>query len=102
MPTDAFFSKCWLARIETARFPASHVCFIRCAMGVHVAPAAWPLTGAGSDALRFEEFSSTDLAGRVLDVSKRHPISKQLSPADAGAMSVSRILGSSDQWQPGR
>ncbi|HEV7406239.1 MAG TPA: pectinesterase family protein [Chthoniobacteraceae bacterium] len=77
--------KCWLARIETARFPASHVSFIRCAMGPHILPAGWQLTGPADDTLRFEEFASTDLDGHPLDTSKRDPASKQLAPQQAAA-----------------
>jgi polygalacturonase len=82
--------KCWLARIETARFPASHVSFIRCAMGPHILPAGWQLTGPASDALRFEEFASTDLEGNPLDTSKRDPASKQLTSEQAAAYTVPR------------
>lgn len=78
--------KCWLARIEAARFPASHVAFIRCAMGPHILPAGWQVTGAAGDALRFEEFGSTDPDGKPLDVSKRDPSGKQLTAEQAAAL----------------
>ena len=78
--------RCWLARIEAARFPASHVAFIRCAMGPHILPAGWQVTGAAGDALRFEEFGSTGLDGQPLDVSKRDPSGKQLTAEQATAL----------------
>lgn len=92
--------KCWLARIETARFPASHVAFIRCAMGPHIPPAGWQLTGPASEALRFEEFASTDLEGKPLDASKREPSSKQLTVERSSAISAAALLAGSDGWTP--
>jgi len=70
--------KCWLARIDTAHFPASHVSFIRCRMSPQILPAGWLVTGPRSATLRFEEFGSTDLEGHPLDVSRRDPAGKQL------------------------
>ncbi len=92
--------KCWLARIEPSRFPASHVAFIRCAMGAHILPTGWQLTGSASPALRFEEFASTDLNGTLLDVSTRDPSAKRLSAESVPAMSAARVLVGSDGWNP--
>ena len=89
--------KCWLARIETARFPASHVAFIRCAMGPHILPAGWQVTGAAGEELRFEEFASTDLDGQPLDASRRDPAGRQITAAQASA----RVLAGDDGWDPG-
>lgn len=93
--------KSWLARIETARFPASHVAFIRCAMGLHILPAGWQVTGGAGEMLRFEEFGSTDLDGKPLDLSKRDPSAKQLTVAQAAGQSSASVLAGSDQWKPG-
>jgi Pectinesterase len=79
--------KSWLARIETGRFPASHIAFIRCEMGPHIPAAGWVVTGPGSPALRFEEYLSIDPAGKPLDVSQRHPQSRQLTAEQAAAQS---------------
>jgi hypothetical protein len=92
--------KCWLARIETARFPASHVAFIRCGMGAHVLAPGWQMTGAASEALRFEEFASTDLAGKPLEVSARDPASRQLRAGQAAAISAATMLAGADGWNP--
>lgn len=92
--------KCWLARIETARFPASHVAFVRCAMGPHIVPAGWQITGSAGAALRFEEFASTDLAGAMLDVSKRDPAGKQLSAEQSATLTPAGVLAGSDGWAP--
>jgi pectin methylesterase-like acyl-CoA thioesterase len=94
--------KCWLARIETVRFPASHVSFIRCAMGPHILPTGWQVTGEASDKLRFEEFGSTNLEGQPLDISGRAPSGKQLDSRDAETMTAFRILGGDDGWNPDR
>jgi hypothetical protein len=93
--------KCWLARIEPARFPASHVAFIRCAMGPHILAAGWQFTGAPTAALRFEEFGSTDLEGKPLDVSRRDG-GKQLTREEAAVRSVRIMLGGKDGWDPVR
>jgi pectin methylesterase-like acyl-CoA thioesterase len=93
--------KCWLARIETGRFPASHATFIRCAMGPHLLPAGWQVTGPPSQALRFEEFASTDLEGRPLELGRRDPQSRRLTIEQAAAMSAAKILAGSDGWNPG-
>ena len=92
--------KCRLARIETERFPASHVAFIRCAMGPHILPAGWEVTGPASEALRFEEFGSTDLEGQSLDVSERNPAARPVTPEQAASASAGNILAGTDGWRP--
>lgn len=79
--------KSWLARIETGRFPASQIAFIDCEMGPHIPAAGWVVTGGDSPALRFEEFRSKDLSGKPLDVSQRHPQSRQITEVEAAALS---------------
>jgi pectin methylesterase-like acyl-CoA thioesterase len=87
--------KCWLARIERERFPASHVAFIGCQMGPHIPAAGWLTTGPESAALRFEEFKSTDPAGQPVDVSQRNPASKQISEKEAAELSdAAKVLSS--------
>ncbi|MES2921776.1 MAG: pectinesterase family protein [Verrucomicrobiota bacterium] len=88
----------WLARIERERFPASHVAFIHCQMGPHIPAAGWQMTGPDSPTLRFEEFGSTDPAGKPLDVSERISSAKQLSEKDAAAQSdATKILSTAGQ-----
>ena len=89
-----------LARIDPGRFPYSHVAFIGCAMGDFISPVGWQFDGAPASTahIRFEEFQSTDLAGHPLDVSRRHPASRQLSAAEAAAeRDVANVLGG---WRP--
>ncbi len=95
-----------LARIEPSRFPHSHVAFIDCAMGPHVTPVAWQfdaVPGANpplgpTDKIQFQEFHSTDLAGKPLDVSGRHPASRQLTPAEAARLRDLR--NDFGEWNP--
>jgi hypothetical protein len=94
--------KCWLARIETARFPASQVAFIRCAMGPHILSAGWQVTGEGTDKLRFEEFGSTDVGGHPLDVGGRVSSARRLDVREVETMSASRVLHGSDGWNPAK
>ena len=93
--------KCWLARIETARFPASHVAFIRCQMGRHILPAGWQTTGPAEAALRFEEYQSTDPTGALLDVTQRDPAGKQITAERAAEESdPAKVLAGKDGWNP--
>jgi lysophospholipase L1-like esterase len=92
--------KCWLARIEAERFPASHVGFIRCRMGAHILPAGWQVTGAATSALRFEEFGSMDLEGHPLDVSARDAASTQLTSERAATQTAAQLLGGADGFKP--
>jgi pectin methylesterase-like acyl-CoA thioesterase/lysophospholipase L1-like esterase len=93
--------KTWLARIETNRFPASHVAFIGCQMGPHVPAAGWQFTGPASAALRFEEYQSVDPTGAPLDLSQRDPSAKQLTAPQAVAESdPAKVLAGSDGWNP--
>jgi pectin methylesterase-like acyl-CoA thioesterase len=98
-------TRCVLARIEPGRFPHSHVAFVGCAMGPHVPPVGWQLdlvpgasTPGPAGQLRFEEFRSTDLTGKPLEVAARLPASRQLSESEAKALrNVAGVLGG---WVP--
>lgn len=92
--------KCWLARIETDRFPASHVAFIRCRMGASVLPVGWQLTGAPGPGLRFEEAGSMKSDGMPLDVSRRDPSAHQLTAEQSAAEAPAEVLAGDDHWNP--
>jgi pectin methylesterase-like acyl-CoA thioesterase len=94
--------RCWLGRIELDRFPGSEVAFIRCRMGAHVPAEGWIVSGEGRrDQLRFLEFGSTNLEGTPLDVSERHPDSRQVDESGAAELSdPSRALAGRDGWNP--
>jgi pectin methylesterase-like acyl-CoA thioesterase len=105
----------YLARTDKNNLsPASHVAYIDCTMGPHIAPAGWlidgysrPAADAGApDAgptwnfagLRFQEYRSVDPAGAPLDVSQRIPESIQLSDAEAAQLrDPAYVLGG---WNP--
>lgn len=49
-------------------------------------------------ALRFPEFPSTDLSGQLLNVSQRHPASRQLDADEAAELrDTAGVLGGSDR-----
>src|SRR4030095_3314430 len=87
LTSDAGIVGNWLGRIEVDRFPQSNVAYVNCQMGNHITPKGWLLTsGTDTSQLRFWEYGSTDLAGNVLDVSQRDPISRQLTDIEAAAL----------------
>lgn len=78
----------FLARIDPTVFPFSQVVYIDCGMGSHVAPVGWMLNNATTAPnVQFWEHGSRDLAGNVLDVSRRAPFSRQLTAAEAAQWS---------------
>jgi pectin methylesterase-like acyl-CoA thioesterase len=93
------------ARIDPRVYPFSHVALIDCAIGGPLTPAGWIFDGPGAtapkDKIRFEEFHSTDLAGQPLDVSQRHPASRQLTAEQAAQLrDATFVLGGADHWNP--
>jgi hypothetical protein len=88
-----------LARIDVSQYPASHVAYVDCQMGSHIAQAGWTITGgAPPPSLRFWEYHSTDLYGQPIDTSKRVAGSTQITAAQAATMSdPATVLGG---WQP--
>lgn len=68
-------------------YPGSHVAYVDCQMGDHIAPEGWTITGGGAGAaLRFWEYKSTNASGAALDVSRRIAGSKQISAEQAQTM----------------
>jgi hypothetical protein len=94
--------KCLLARIDANRFPCSQVAFINCQMGSQVPPVGWEAKGTNTSHLRFQEFHSTDLQGKPVDVSQRLPVSRQLTKREADALSnPAKVLSYQETWHPG-
>jgi len=100
----------YLTRIDPDQFPYSQVVLIDSVMGAHVRPDAWrlddnardgftaPLTQAGYPNVRFWEYNSRDEAGNAVDVSQRHPISKQMTQEEADFWrDPANVLGG---WSP--
>ena len=98
---SAEVTRCWLARIDAERFPSSSVIFINCTMGTWVPTAGWDIQGTNTSGLGFSEFRSKDASGKPVDVSRRHPASRQLSESEAMRFSdPSLILSLHDDWNP--
>ena len=99
---DASITRYALARIDPRAYPYSQVVFIDCQMGPFISPAGWVFDGPGAqdskEHIRFEEFHSTDLTGKPLDVSQRAAGSGQLSAVDAAKLrEVGTVFG---DWSP--
>jgi pectin methylesterase-like acyl-CoA thioesterase len=87
------------ARIDVSEYPNSEVALVDCQVGPHISPEGWTVTGdADTSGLRFLEYRSTDLSGAPLDVSRRHPASRQLDATEAEALrDRASVLGG---WDP--
>jgi pectin methylesterase-like acyl-CoA thioesterase len=78
----------YLGRIDASVYPASQVAYLGCQLGTHIDPVGWVVTptDANADSLRLWEHGSRDADGEPLDVSLRHPASRQLTDAEADAL----------------
>jgi pectin methylesterase-like acyl-CoA thioesterase len=94
-------NKCWLARIDSDRFPHSQAAFIHCSMGPHIPPAGWQVTDTNQTQLGFLEYQSTGLDAQPLDIRQRHPASRQISGEEAAAMSdPAQVFSFENNWNP--
>lgn len=88
-----------LARIDDSVYPASHVAYVNCSMGSHIAPAGWTITGGASTGeLRFWEYQSVDPSGAPINVSQRVAGSTQISASQATSMRDPTVVLAG--WQP--
>jgi pectin methylesterase-like acyl-CoA thioesterase len=91
-----------LGRIEIDRFPNSHIAYVDCTMGPHIAPQGFSienLTAPEAAAnLRFWEYRSRDTSGALIDVSQRIQQSKQLTEAEAATMRDKSVVFGG--WNP--
>jgi hypothetical protein len=87
-----------LARIDVSEYPDSHVAYVDCTLGSHIAQAGWTISGGPAPAsLRFWEYQSRNEAGGLVDVSGR-VAGKQISADQAARMRDPKVvLGG---WQP--
>jgi len=96
-------ASCLLARIDADRFPCSQAAFIHCQMGAQVPPVGWEARGTNVSHLRFGEFHSTDAQGKPVNVSRRHPASRQLTETEAVEWSdPAKVLSYHHPWNPGK
>jgi pectin methylesterase-like acyl-CoA thioesterase len=84
----------YLSRIDPDDFPYSQVVFINSQMDSHILPNPWrfdnptnEVIAANYPNIRFWEYNSTNLNGNPIDVSARHPISRQLTASEAAQWS---------------
>jgi hypothetical protein len=91
----------WLARTAGEKYPDAQVAYINCVIGEHIRPLGWQVQKEVEGTIRFQEYKSTSPAGKLLDVSQRHPVSKQLSDEEAARLrDVRNVLGGQDGWTP--
>ena len=99
LTSDPGLTNTTFARIDVSEYPNSEVALVDCQVGPHISPEGWTVTGdADTSGLRFLEYRSTDPSGVLLDVSRRHPASRQLDSAQAAALrDRTNVLGG---WDP--
>jgi pectin methylesterase-like acyl-CoA thioesterase len=94
-----------LHRIDPDDFPYSQTVLINTVMDAHIRPDPWQfdnptnaVNATNYPNIRMWEYNSRDLNGNLVDVSQRHPISRQLTAAEAVQWSdPSFVLGG---WVP--
>ena len=87
-----------LARIDASAYPNSHVAFINCEMGPHIAAGGWTVTGTASSSLRFWEYQSKTPSGANVSTSSRHSASRQISASEAAMMRDKTVI--LNGWNP--
>ena len=91
-----------LGRIEIDRFPSSHVAYVDCTLGPHIAPQGFAIENLTNPedaaSLRFWEYRSRDASGALVDVSQRIQQSKQLTEAEAATMRDKSVVFGG--WNP--
>jgi len=91
----------WLARTAGEKYPYGQVAYINCTIGEHIRPLGWQMHKETEATTQFQEYKSVSPSGKPLDVSQRHPASKQLSDEEAARLcEVKNILGGDDGWDP--
>jgi pectinesterase len=79
--------------------PYASVTYVRCELGDHISPTGWNNWGnvTNETTARYAEYKST---GPGANPEKRVKWAKQLSDDEAKQLSVEKILGGTDGWQP--
>ncbi len=80
----------------------AQVTFINCRMGEHIRPQGWHNWGKPEReaTARYEEYQSTDLDGRPLDLSSRVTWSRVLTAWEAAGRNAWAYLKGADGWDP--
>jgi pectinesterase len=81
--------------------PFACVVYLNCEMGDHIRPAGWDnwRNPDNEKTARYSEFNST---GPGANPQKRVAWAKQLTKEDADKITLSAVLGGSDQWNPAK
>lgn len=104
--TDTPDNSAYLSRIDPDDFPFSQVVWIDSLMDRHIRPEGWlfnnpslDLTPANYPNIRFWEYNSRDInTGQPVDISQRHPLSRQLTAEEAAFWrNPANVLGG---WVP--
>jgi pectinesterase len=79
--------------------PYASVAYLNCEMDAHIKPAGWNNWGnvTNETTARYAEYKST---GPGANPDQRVKWAKQLTDAEAAAMTVENILGGADAWKP--
>ncbi|PYT00857.1 MAG: hypothetical protein DMF63_06025 [Acidobacteria bacterium] len=104
--TDTPDNSAYLSRIDPDDFPYSQVVWIDTLMDRHITPQGWLINNpslepvpANYPNIKFWEYNSRDITtGQPIDVSQRHPLSRQLTPEEAAFWrNPANVLGG---WVP--
>jgi pectinesterase len=81
--------------------PYGSVTFVRCEMGPHIKPEGWNNWGktTNEQTARYAEYKCT---GPGADRSKRVPWAKELTDEQAAELTVAKLLGGNDHWDPAK
>ena len=86
-----------LGRVDASAYPASHVAYIDCEMGSHIAPAGWQVTGARRHR-RCASGSTRARSSGTRSTRSQREYGKQITSQQAAMMrDPSVVLGG---WQP--
>jgi pectinesterase len=85
------------------------VAFVDCRMGPHIRAEGWDpwhrkpttMNVHPEETTRYGEFGTMDLEGKPVDLSGRVAWAKKLSEDEAKQLTVEKVLGGEDGWQPG-
>ena len=81
-------------------YPYAEAVLINCTLE-NIAPEGWGEIEGSAHHVRFYEYDSRDKAGNPVDVSRRHPRSRQLTwPADSALIEMYRTPARILDWEP--